>query len=283
MRCAFALSVATLKRGAAMAYSGGGARKQHDLHSFLGEVCSGTPATDEAALVVLNSASFGAGLLEKLWSASSYRVCADGGANRLFDLLGPSFVPDAIVGDLDSARADVLEAYAAGGAAVARVEDQDANDLSKALDAVAERWRGGRRGAAVVRVVGAFGGRFDQEMAAFDALHKFAARDRDASMALYSDENAATLLAPGLSHEIVVRHDAEGPHCGLVPLGAPCEWVTTAGLQWNLDGGALAFGDLVSTSNLVPRDGGRGESVVSVACAAPLVWTIARRGDDSDS
>jgi thiamine pyrophosphokinase len=116
-------------------------------------------------------------------------------------------------------------------------------------------------------------------MAAFDALHKFAARDRDASMALYSDENAATLLAPGPSHEILVRHDAEGPHCGLVPLGAPCDWVTTAGLRWNLDGGALAFGDLVSTSNLVPRDGGRGESVVSVACAAPLVWTIARRGD----
>ena len=262
-----------------MAYSGG-ATKHHDLHGWLR---SPTPATDEAALVVLNSASFGAGLLEKLWAASTYRVCADGGANRLFDLLGPSFVPDAIVGDLDSARGDVLEAYAAGGAAVARVEDQDANDLSKALDAVAERWRGSRRGAAVVRVVGAFGGRFDQEMAAFDALHKFAARDRDASMALYSDENAATLLAPGLSHEIVVRHDAEGPHCGLVPLGAPCEWVTTAGLQWNLDGGALAFGDLVSTSNLVPRDGGRGESVVSVACAAPLVWTIARRGDDSDS
>ncbi|KAH8053911.1 hypothetical protein JL721_10631 [Aureococcus anophagefferens] len=273
MRCALTLSVAarSAARVAAMAYSGG-ATKHHDLHGFLR---SPTPATDEAALVVLNSASFGAGLLEKLWAASTYRVCADGGANRLFDLLA---VLRARRDRRRPRQRGVLEAYAAGGAAVARVEDQDANDLSRpstpwpSAGAAAPRRRGRPRRRR-------FGGRFDQEMAAFDALHKFAARDRDASMALYSDENAATLLAPGPSHEIVVRHDAEGPHCGLVPLGAPCEWVTTAGLQWNLDGGALAFGDLVSTSNLVPRDGGRGESVVSVACAAPLVWTIARRGD----
>ena len=254
---------------------------RHDLHAFLGggPLPRGREEEEESALVVLNSASFGPWLLERLWAASSFRVCADGGANRLFDLLGESHVPDAIVGDLDSARAAVLAAYGAAGAAVTRVEDQDANDLTKALAAVSARWRDREPGAPrVVRVVGAFGGRFDQEMAAFDALHKFAAAEGPhAAMVLYGDENAATLLPPGARHEITVRHDAEGPHCGLIPLGGPCRSVTTSGLEWDLDGETLAFGTLVSTSNLVARAGAAPTTVVAVEPSDPLVWTIDRK------
>ena len=109
--------------------------KHHDLHAFLQQ-----PATANQSLVVLNSESCGAALLEKLWDASDYVCCADGGANRAHDLLGAGRAPDAVVGDLDSARADVLAAYEKNGCAVHRVEDQDANDLSKALAHVGRRW-----------------------------------------------------------------------------------------------------------------------------------------------
>ena len=80
--------------------------RHHDLHAFLQQ-----PATANQSLVVLNSESCGAPLLEKLWDASDYVCCADGGANRAHDLLGADRAPDAVVGDLDSARADVLAAY----------------------------------------------------------------------------------------------------------------------------------------------------------------------------
>ena len=39
------------------------------------------------ALIILNQ-PFSLSLLETLWKACSWRCCADGGANRLYDLLG---------------------------------------------------------------------------------------------------------------------------------------------------------------------------------------------------
>ena len=52
--------------------------------SFLNE--DNTPGSrNKSALVVLNQ-PFSLGLLWRLWKASSWRACADGGANRLHDL-----------------------------------------------------------------------------------------------------------------------------------------------------------------------------------------------------
>lgn len=104
-----------------------------------------------AALVILNTPIKAArndgggklsGVLGSLWEASSYRICADGGANRLYDSTvaaraagsaepdsGARYVPDLITGDLDSLRQDVREYYEARGASVVRVEDQDFHDL----------------------------------------------------------------------------------------------------------------------------------------------------------
>lgn len=39
------------------------------------------------ALIILNQ-PFSLSLLETLWKACSWKCCADGGANRLYDLLG---------------------------------------------------------------------------------------------------------------------------------------------------------------------------------------------------
>ena len=44
---------------------------------------------------------------------------------------------------------------------------------------------------------------------------------------------------------------------------------TTRGLEWDLDGGALAFGELVSSSNRF-ADGARA---VEVETSAPLLYT----------
>ncbi|KAL4338686.1 hypothetical protein AHAS_Ahas12G0235000 [Arachis hypogaea] len=58
-----------------------------------------------------------------LWDHAKLRVCADGGANRLFDemtqllhseqpsLLQSRYKPDVIKGDMDSIRTEVLEYY----------------------------------------------------------------------------------------------------------------------------------------------------------------------------
>ena len=54
-----------------------------------------------------------------------------------------------------------------------------------------------------------------------------------------------------------------------MPIGARAERVTTRGLEWDLNGGALAFGELVSSSNRF-ADGARA---VGGETSAPLLYT----------
>lgn len=66
-------------------------------------------------LVMVNSRSMNSSFALSLWSSFDTKVCADGGANRLFDGLDPEQVaeyhPDFIIGDLDSLRQDVCDAF----------------------------------------------------------------------------------------------------------------------------------------------------------------------------
>ena len=59
----------------------------------------------------------------------------------------------------------------------------------------------------------------------------------------------------------------EGPTCGLIPIGHRCEFVHTTGLKWDLDGSALEFGGMVSTSNRAMKE------VITVQASHPLVFT----------
>jgi thiamine pyrophosphokinase len=99
--------------------------------------------------------------------------------------------------------------------------------------------------------LGAFGGRFDQEISGIHALYKWrSAVDR---LVLLGGENIATLLAPG-KHTIVPQKDVEGPTCGLLPLGGKVDKVITKGLHWDLHNQSLEFGGLVSSSNRMDAD-----------------------------
>lgn len=82
-------------------------------------------------------------------------VAADGGLRHAVEL---GVRPDRLVGDLDSVRGEELERWP--GLPVERhPSDKDALDLELAIDAAL------RDGASQVRVMGAFGGRFDQTLA----------------------------------------------------------------------------------------------------------------------
>lgn len=247
------------------------------------------------ALVILNAHGEGEskGLLRHLWGRAALRVCADGGANRLHDSFGggdgvgdpaeerAQYVPDIIVGDLDSLRPEVARFYESLGCEIRVRDDQDHCDFEKCLMEV-EKWLssstpsgadddGGEESRppaacpATVVGLGAFGGRFDHEMQAISLLHAYNARFR--RLVLMGGGNVAFLLEPGPTHAIEPDLRFEGPTVGLIPVGAPCRAVTTEGLKWNLDGGCLEFGVCVSSSNHVVED------VVRVTTDAPLVWT----------
>ena len=220
------------------------------LHSndFLNESFVLGEGSAALALVVLNGATeFEASelsFLMKRWKSFAVTVCADGGANRLHDAFSlvegaemGSCKPDHIIGDLDSARCEVLEVYKGMGTKVTHVASQDNNDLEKSLDLLEELRGNGHFGGGVpvkVVVFGAFGGRFDQEIANCNTLYTYI--DKFESIILLGGGNSATLLRGGkdLENRIHMIPGKEGPGCSLLPLGNQVESVDTKGLMWNL-------------------------------------------------
>jgi len=270
-------------------------------------------------------------VFEHLWNQSTYRVCADGGANRLYDYCSCQqrqeqqeqqsssslplplsdhddqdnnsfdsvWLPNLITGDLDSLRPAVRDFYQRHDVPIVRDDDQNANDLDKSVRAIFAQ---SRRYTACC-IYGAFGGRFDQEMASIQALFAHSASFVEGGLWLFNSFNVALLLQPGRDYVFFDHRDDGndghstqqqpppsthnndpptpplllrrrlGPTCGLIPVGMPVTCVTTTGLQWNLHESELRFGGLVSTSNHI-LDDDEDDGVVTIRCSHPLLWTM---------
>ncbi|KAI8999907.1 thiamine pyrophosphokinase [Hyaloraphidium curvatum] len=241
------------------------------------------------ALIVVNTPLCRRDSFEKIWNRAAVKICADGGANRLFDQFRgddaarEEFLPGYIVGDLDSVRPEVMDHYAARGTRVLRFEDQDSTDLQKCITVLRQLEVGidpaspveHRKRALAERprakmdfvphdlvVLGALNGRFDHCIASINTvfllrggqIHLDDGVEGDGTpdhrrVWLVSDMSVATVLGKG-RHRVVVMPAVEGPTCGLMPLGVTEAMVVTKGLRWNLDHSLpLRFGGMVSTSN----------------------------------
>ncbi|KAI4301398.1 hypothetical protein L6164_034681 [Bauhinia variegata] len=227
------------------------------------------------ALVVLNQSL--PRFAPLLWEHAQLRVCADGGANRVYDemplLLSQKdsshvqsrYKPDVIKGDMDSIRREVLDFYKSLGTKIIdESHDQDTTDLHKCIAYLRDHTPDIDKSKLCVLVVGGLGGRFDHEIGNINVLCRFS----DTRIILLSDDCLIHLLPRNYRHEICIQSSVEGPHCGLIPIGMPSGSTTTTGLQWDLNETEMRFGGLVSTSNIV-----KGE-IVTVQSDSDLLWTI---------
>lgn len=198
--------------------------------------------------------------LRRLWSLSMWHCVADGAANYLhkFDDL----IPDLIIGDFDSVKPELLSLFKAKGSSIRDLSyDQDSTDLDKAL--VATRSAGFKQ-VVVAGQFSGFGGRIDHTFGIANSL--FAASLED--IAVVSDDSYLVLLRPG-------KHKLHGPsnaHCGLVPLGEPCERITTKGLRWDMTDAKMHFGGLVSVCNRIQPHNSGPMGQVLVETSNHVLW-----------
>ncbi|XP_062520262.1 thiamin pyrophosphokinase 1-like [Corticium candelabrum] len=226
---------------------------------------------DEFCLIVLNcdlremKIQFG-----RLWSRAVCRVCADGAANHVYNIQERNtltkYVPDIICGDMDSISSEVLTYYKLKGCEIVTNSCQDTTDFTKCVSELLWRHTTNQLRFDKIVTVCSTGGRLDHMMGVIQTLFLFSS-DSLPSITVVAPESVTCLLHPG-KHRINVGSDMLGTYCGLIPVGHPCNSVTTSGLKWNLDNQGMAFGQLISTSNCVTDD------VICVETDQPLLWTM---------
>ena len=212
-----------------------------------------------------------------LLPSAALRLCADGGADRVYAALPAalrsSVLPDRIVGDMDSASADVLDYYGSRGVAVVREAEQLSTDLQKAIRQLGLLLDSDSAGSVRhVVVYGAFGGRFDQLVGNLVTLHSHQRYlPAGVQMLLLSEGNLAQLLPAG--QHVIAGHPAfegAGKHCGLMALQGEVKGVWTSGLTWDLQGQSMGWDATMSTSNVIRSD----DAQVAVSIQhGQLVWT----------
>ncbi|WP_372837257.1 thiamine diphosphokinase [Puniceibacterium confluentis] len=153
-------------------------------------------------------------------------IAADGGANVLH---AAGIVPEAVIGDMDSARPELLAALPEG--VVHRISEQDSTDFDKCLRHVT---------APLVLGYGFLGGRVDHQLAAMTVLGRYPER----RCILIGEEDVMMLCPPELDLTL-----PPGTRVSLDPLG-PVRG-QSQGLRWPIDGIDFAPDGRVGTSNEV--------------------------------
>ena len=217
---------------------------------------SGAPTTPYAVLILNQPINRNA--LNAVIQNASLLVCADGGADRLFQCDEAARdgyktrLPDAIVGDLDSLGKHVSEHYQSKGVKVIKDPDQYSTDFTKCLIWIRDVWRNATRSGddtLDVVVLGGLGGRVDQ---GFSQIHHLYMASNDPTMLkgrlyLLSEQSLSFILENGVNN-ISLKPGYFEENIGIIPMLGRTN-ITTKGLEWDVRDWPTEFGGQMSTSN----------------------------------
>lgn len=238
------------------------------------------------ALVVLNSPLEDAEYVRALWNHASYRICADGGANRLHDLVTSYYVkldlqhaleklrPDCIHGDLDSLRSHVRSRYENLGVEVSHDGDQYSTDFDKAVKKIIQN----RPNTRELLVLGSLGGRVDQGLGLLSQIYHMQLNEYpNIRIWLCTSSSISMILRPGTS---IIRTPMAAElltgNIGILPIFGPAS-ITTQGLEWDVADWRTLMGGNVSTSNHIKAD------TVTVKTDHDILLTLERKSADNES
>jgi len=120
---------------------------------------------------------------KRIFAISKGTYVADGGANYIYDSLQQeektSLIPNAIIGDFDSIRSEVINYYQLNGSDIVHTTNQNTSDLQKVayyvFDQVTKHYNLSKENPLpklILLIVGAFGGRMDHTLSNLHSLQK---------------------------------------------------------------------------------------------------------------
>ncbi|MHB8604783.1 MAG: thiamine diphosphokinase [Thermoplasmatota archaeon] len=191
-------------------------------------------------------------------------IAADGGANVC---AAWGIVPDLVVGDMDSARAEVLDRFAREGAAIERHPRAKLHtDGELAVD------RALGMGATELVLLASMGGRLDQTLANFGVIARAAARGIRVR-ALEATGRLSTVV-PVAPLELALP---AGTLVSVLALGDRAEGVTLEGFEYALADATLVATDPIGVSNVTKGTTQR------VSCARGVLAVIEPDAEPSAS
>lgn len=241
-----------------------------------------SPSAQVTALIVLNTPLDNINI-QQLWDCSSIHVCADGGANRLYDAFDSEssrekHVPHFITGDCDSLKAYVRAYYEKRGTVVLEQSSQYSSDLMKALKVVMLRALAAGKQALqgeidvldglselvakvypeqvpeiMVYIAGGIGGRFDQSFQLINQLFAMNHTYPSLRIFFYSAHDVIFLCGKGKTYvtypsRVTFNSKEHVPKCGILPFGRRAQ-LTTLGLLFDVVDWDTYVGGPVSSSN----------------------------------
>lgn len=228
------------------------------------------------ALIILNSHLANFECFRRLYTHADFVVCADAGADRLFDLVTEQYsdlaydvaltkyLPQHIHGDLDSISPKVQQAYAKLGVKITKDSDQYSTDFQKAVKRVFEVDPQARD----ILVLGSLGGRVDQGIGLIHELYREHKRRVDTRIWFFTEasvtivlEQGRTALATPLSQGFLRKH------VGILPIYGPAV-ISTKGFEWDVQDWHTEMGGIVSTSNHIVQD------VVEISTDREVLFTV---------
>lgn len=178
----------------------------------------------QRALIFANGVLPGLERIKSLIQPGDFLIAADGGSRYLKDL---GLIPDLLIGDLDSVAADYLESLLGTSTKIKKFPvEKDETDLELALIHALDA------GYAIIRILGALGGRLDHTLGNISLLLR---NDVIGSDVRLLDGQQEVMLI----RDCAVINGEPGDIVSLVPWGLQAKGVSTIGLRYALSNETL--------------------------------------------